>query len=642
MAIFDETVNIGSAPRAQFDRSAEKRALSNIQRATTNALARISAERGMEEGQAAGTEAQESGKGLPQRELSLIPRVSERAYNEGARASYMAGLDRDNREAFAEMAEVHKDDITGYQNAVDNYKSTVLKNAPKQIKNELKQSLENLDSSNFIRIKNRDIERKHREHIETISSHAEKAKNDAIAAAFNGDDITAGEAMLAGFKSVDSLVEAGAISSTQAGLLKENIDKDVIKARFSGALLSQFDTESPQAAYDSLDKLSEKVPSGFSREEWQDFISGAQRELNAKLGRQAKQMVANAKEIQKQQAFDDIEERIAGDDSIIMNPKFVDEYYQERLVPLIQQLPPEQAQAVQAQFMDRTKVMPNTIKQQITNAANSDNPELVMEAGTLQDRIDDIPGVVNTLPVEEQAYIQNVTNLMQNLAPEEAVRLARQSTDPKDRARIEAREREIKEIKKGTPDLFLKKSTEAFSKLFAIDPDLDEVSGQQMASEYGVLWENYYKAGMNEADAFEKTDKMIKRNWGETTALGTKRVMKYPPEMYYEINGDTTWIRGQLMKDIAKDVAGIQVKAEDVILMSNDITARTAQAGQPSYAVKVLIDGSFVNIGQWMPDQAAEIERLQNLNVNEAREERRKMLERKMGVNDLQDIGLAL
>jgi hypothetical protein len=217
---------------------------------------------------------------------------------------------------------------------------------------------------------------------------------------------------------------------------------------------------------------------------------------------------------------------------------------------------------------------------------------------------------------------------MQNMEPAEAVELAMKATDPKDKARIEVVNSQIKETLKDSPELYLDKSQEAFKSLFVWnDPKPNDLNAHKMADEYGNVFESFRRAGSSDADALAKADSYIKRTWGVSTALGKPEVMKYPLDDYYSIDGDSSWVKGQLMADMSDQVAGLQI--DEIFLMANDQTSRTASIGQPSYAVKFLIDGVFYNADEnWMPDMQTEIEKRKAENVKEAmarRERRREM-----------------
>lgn len=636
MARFTETVNIGQAPVIQTDTSA----LTNRLDAFANSQIQQHAQKVAATSFAEGRAALEEGVAPQFKEERFFGSVGSKAYNEGLRASYVSSIDRDNRQEIARIVAENPSDLSTFNDTVESYRKATLASVDPTARQVVSDSMDSLISANRIRVQTSEIEKNHRQSDIETSLHIETATSDALAFARNGDDISAGESALAAFATIDARVDAEFITGDEAAVQKREIEKGLIEEGLAGGLIRVFDDESPKAAYDALDDLSDKVPKGFSPDEWNSFIAKSQSELNRKLARQERNLKASAKEFKKELEFGFIEQRLAGDDSQIIDPKMADQYYIERVQPNLEGMSLEQKQASQAEYMDRLKVIPNTIKRQITNFANSNDPDLLQEGAMLIDRIDDIPGVVNQIPNTEQAYLQNVTNLLQNMEPSEAVDLARRSTDPKDTARIDVAKQVIKEMKKDEPGLFAEKSSDAFSSIFAFDPLIDDVSGAQMAKEYGNMWENFVTAGMSPSDAFDKTDKMIKRNWGETEALGVKRVMKYPPEQYYAIENDTSWIKDQLLVDMQDQVAGIKV--DEFLLMSNKETARTASTGHPTYAVKGLIDGSFVNLGQWVPDKAAEIERLKAQNVREALEERKKKIQKRIEVDDLSEIGMAL
>ena len=630
MARFTETEQIRPASTFRFDTSSLTARLDSF----AAQQAQIGAQKVAEQAYTRGQQAFAEGEQPEFKKEGFFGKIPAKAYNEGLRAAYVASIDRDNREEIARITAENPNNLAAYNDQVEAYRAATLNNVDPTARDVVSGSLDSLISSSRIKVQNNEIAKTHKENAREVSNQIEAATDDALGFARDGNAESSAESALAAFMGIQSRVAMGDISDAEAATQQRNLDRAITEEFKLGELVRTFDDEGEQAAFTRLDELSGKRPGGFAPDEWDSFISRSQTELNRKAARLERESIANAKAAQKEMDFSSVEARVAGDDTQIINPKVADSYYNERVLPQIQNQPPEVQRAVTAEYVDRLKLVPDTVVKEVTNAANSNNPELLANAARLIDRIDDIHGVVNKVPVEQQAYIQTVTNLMENMSPEEAVKLAREATNPKDKNRIEAVESLLKAQKTKSPSLYLYRSESAFKKLFVWnDPVPDELSKHQMAKEYGDLYEAFRKAGSSESDAFDKADKTIKRNWGVSTALDKPSVMKYPPEDYYSVDGDAAWIKNQLYTDVREEVFGADI--QDIFLMSNDQTARTAEIGQPTYAVKVMIDGVFYTLSDnWMPDMKTEVEARKTENVEAALARRQKRMDRGIDAAD--------
>ena len=631
MARFTETEQIRSAPTIQFDPTSLVARLDAFGQQQSQRLAQANAEKAFAKGQ----ESFQEGEQPQFKKETFFGSVSAKNYNKGLRAAYLASLDRDNREEIARIAAENPNDLSKFNDEVESYKKSTLASIDPSVRQLASDSLESLISPNRIRVQTNEIEKTHKENALEVSKQIEAATSDAMGFARDGDTQAAAESALVAFASVQNAVDAGFLSEEQGKSQRRAIERGLVEQGIKGGVFDALDSEGIRPAYDKLIQLQDDRPKGFTPEEWDKFLGETQTELNRRVSRLEKESVADAKRKKLEADFEGIQQRIDGDDSVIINPKSADLFYKERVTPVIENMPPQARQAVQATYIDRLKLVPDTMVKQITNAANSDNPDLLAEAASLIDRIDEIPGVVNKVPTEQQAYVQTVSDLMQNMEPAEAVELARKATDPKDKKRIEAVDDRLKEILKDDPEIYLDRANDAFASIFTFgDPVADEVSEHKMSQEYQSIAESFMRAGTTEADAFSKADKYIQRTWGESRVLGEKTIMKYPPEDYYAIDGDISWIQPQLMKDISEEVAG--VKPDKVFLMSNDITARTATTGKPSYSVKVMIDGVFFNLeDNWQPDFDGEVNRRNEQKIEDALAERERRLSGEVDVDNI-------
>jgi len=146
----------------------------------------------------------------------------------------------------------------------------------------------------------------------------------------------------------------------------------------------------------------------------------------------------------------------------------------------------------------------------------------------------------------------------------------------------------------------------------------------QAEDQYGMLFETYFTNGLNASQAQEKAKKIMQTNWTDSE-FG---VMPYAPEQYYPISGEV--LRDQAYQQASEQV-GKQIKKDNIYLLTNDHTARTASRGRPEYIVMYREeDGTLATIydevtGQnlyWYPDAEGALE-VQKEDIRKAMEERR-------------------
>jgi hypothetical protein len=563
------------------------------------------------------------------KEKSLIGSIEVAAHNKTLQAAYMASLDSDNRNAINQIYAENTDNLQAFNDAAEGYAAGVLGSVDPAARQAVTIDLQDRISSARNKVQIASVAKAQEAAMAEIKANADEAGREAARHARNGDSIEAGEELLRFNASIDALNLPVDQANKRKREARVEMEENFIKNDFDKVV----GEKGLDAAFDKLADMEGNVPKGWEPDEWERVVRSQQADLNRLLTQQEKKAREMVKVAVQAEEFNAIEKRIAGDNSQIINPKTLDKYYQQQIEPIVRDMSIEQRQATQAQLIDQTKIIPTTIKRQLTNAANSDDPILLEEAAKLIDRIDDVRGLVDQVPANERAYITRVTDLMQNLDPQEAVEIARRATDPTDKDRIELVNDELKGIK-NKRGFYIEKANDAFdvgvAGFFGFSPDIDEVSGAQMGKEYGAIYEAQRLAGSTDEQAEEIAKKKIQRTWGVSTVTGRENIIKYPPEDYYAVEGETDWIGDQLIKDVKKDTAGLDIKREDIFLTPNDRTAREASVGEPSYMVRVLIDGSFVPFGQWKPSREEEEKRLSSMNVTEALNRRKESLSKRM------------
>ena len=405
--------------------------------------------------------------------------------------------------------------------------------------------------------------------------------------------------------------------------------RNVIEAKVSGLqeqLLKEKSTISLETARDisnlevainsgvgEPDKLAEMVEGYFNKGQ----ITPAKRtSLLTELMNKKKESGQKAIDYTKvaSKLFDD-------NPGVVVSKKMADGYYNEVYSEQIENLPPEEKAAYQANFIEKVRVVPTAIKDELQNAVMSRDQELIKVAADIIDRVDHIPGLPDlALTANDRAFIENINSLARNMAPEQAIDIALKNTDPNDKARIEARQNEIKsekmEVGSFTSDGYKDIVNDAFEGFFGGDRLLKNINLEQMTAEYKEIFEAHYIAGTNKERAQEITLSQLQANWKESE-FG---FMRNPPEDFYTVAGDASYIRKQLISDINKEFIGLDFDSKNVFLQSDDVTARLASTGKPDYKVLVLDNNGQLNklVGRWSPDRALQEEKVLKENEKKA------------------------
>lgn len=172
---------------------------------------------------------------------------------------------------------------------------------------------------------------------------------------------------------------------------------------------------------------------------------------------------------------------------------------------------------------------------------------------------------------------------------------------------------------------------------FTGEPEIEREGSPAITGSASVLrraWEEEYSQALAETDnrgyAQDAADKAIQRVYGVTNATGSRTVIAHPPERFYQLEGTRPgYIQEQLLADVNSGFAeqfgsetpdlvtetgpigvgqGKNIKASQISIVSDQVTARQASTGKPSYVV-VVTDGNGVMHTiekRWRPDVAAE------------------------------------
>lgn len=604
----------------------------------------------------------EPGIDAPEQRTSAT--MTGRAYNDIVMAGHAAAIKNDYTKRIAELSVEHAQDPIAFQKNSEAYKSGLLNGVSPEMRNAVSLDYDAATIRPMAQIKKAHEKSVVEESVQGIVQAVNSVSEDMARAARDGDIV----ALQHGQEQVDIVVEQlreiGRDDLAQDVINKtgERIDKQMTLGQADKAIESgngaafiqgfidnppddlspeQIDSyaatmvtmnnrykslETQQKAAVSIDTMrgisNLKIAAKNGIGEPEDLIDQTEDYFNRGLISEAERtsvinniISADNKAAKQAETYQGIAERLAGEDSVVVAPKDQDKYWEDVYSKQVEATDPVTGEMMTVDFVNKMKRVPAGLKAQLETYIMSDNPELMTAAVRLVDKIDETPGLVDSVFNSQQAaFVNNAVALSQTMEPPEAIALARELTDPANKARVEARESEIKEMKKGFSGLNYKSVVEdIFDPFGPGGVKLDVMHSDQIAREYQAVFESSYKAGMSEDKAKETAERKVKRDWSDWQG----QAIKYSPDDFYSVAGSTDYVKDQLYTDVVKEFITEDAPSKgDIVLISTEETARTAKTGKPVYRVGVARDGGFEILSgyKWMPDMDKEIARVQRAN----------------------------
>lgn len=643
-------------------------ALSNLGKNISNVgfglLAEKRAKEGQIEGAEAGRKAAESGQ-APVEQKSLFPSIYEESFNNSQQAAYLAGVDRMAVERLSELENEHSHDPEAYSKSAQGLLEGVLKNAPETYKHALNESINNYVSRGTTRINNNVVKRAKEEAKSELLGAIDTYSREASKEARNGNVEAVQELIGKVSLSANALVKSGELTQEEADD-QVRVSRNETTAQ---TYLQIVDDSSIEEASKVIEEAEKSVPAGFSGDEWDKVIARAKMRLKNKMLSQAKSGGGKPKDLfrdretalriavdsgdadpdklqeelfylYEQKVFtptqtagiyskiwegvgeqEKVWNRYHGDSSIVVQPKAVDNVYRKDIAGM------ESGDKVD--FVRRVNLVPDTLKKEILNNLHSGDIQTAAGAADMIVRMEEIQGLPDTFKSTDKAYAAQLSRLIEIYEPETAVKMAREITDPKDQTRIEAAQEFIKkQYKKGFSDYAEKAMGPFFGKL-------DPMIAPNITKDYETAFKQNYINGMDEDQAHEAAERDLKRVYQEWMG----RPMKYSPDKYYQVEGSTDWIAGDVVKELRANIAG-SPDILDFYLIPTDQTAREAELGKPSYIIRYKTSDGWDSIGRYYPDieaaKAGKIEGNKEL-VKKMREQSR---QRAGGLNNLSSLSV--
>ncbi len=261
-------------------------------------------------------------------------------------------------------------------------------------------------------------------------------------------------------------------------------------------------------------------------------------------------------------------------------------------------LPTDERYATIRNYVNQYNVLPKDLVSEITNTANSQNPDEAKSAyrfvGAL---IDDNPEYAKQLPKDTVA---SAVMLQAGATPEEITKASLQIREMPVGVRdnLESKfKADIKDSSGTTFELGLNANADnAASEMPAVDSGhwyksdyKADKAPPKFAVQYATLMrENYVVTNGNMEAAKKLTNIAMSRTWSTTLVNGKPVLMQYAPETMVSGGDDKEWVQKQLVDDI---------QAETGMDLSNGYsllpTADLKHGGKPSYTVMAVDENGF-------------------------------------------------
>ena len=607
------------------------KSLANLGQAASNIAFDIGKKKRIKEGQIegakAGTEAAETGV-APEEKSSFIPRIFDDAFNDAQQGAYLASVDNQAITKLSELESQFAYDVEGYQKTSKGMLDGLVKNAPEAYRQPLIESINNYISRGSMRVNENTLKQGRKEAKSELLGAVDTYSREASRAARNGDADQVQELLLKTEASALALVASNEWTKEQADEAVRAVRNETTEQ----AYLQIVDDMSINEASKAIDDAEKDVLPGFSPDEHDMLIAKSRTRLQGKIVEYKRQNAVDKSGLRNRQAAveiamktgegdpDDIMKEItslfhqkvytptqyaghvaslyngqketqavwdrieSGDASVLVETKAIDKVYRNEFM--------DADNASKVQFVESVNYIPSDLKKEVGSLLYSGDVSQAASAADMIKRMSEIPSLVDTFPVKDKAYASQIVDLIDVYSPEEAIRIARKNTDPRDKDRIQARESEIADYK---PDFWSDGAESALGSFFG---SIDPMVLPSVSSDYKSIFKASYTAGMSESDAQAEAEKRLKQVYSEWNG----RHMKHSPEKYYSVDGSTDWIKKELIADIRKDYAG-HPEIQDFYFITDDRTEREAAKGRPTYLVRFKTDAGWdMLMGRYMPD----------------------------------------
>lgn len=323
-------------------------------------------------------------------------------------------------------------------------------------------------------------------------------------------------------------------------------------------------------------------------------------QLNDYMDNEIKQQISLEK---KQKDIVDVQKYLSGD--LLVDPKdksatkALDVYFDEVEAPKMAGMDPVSRANAITEYVSKVGVMPSSIKGLIRSTTRNGSVEQQAFAADIIGRLaESQPFSLDDMPEKDLSYgIMVSDSIRSGLTAEEAVDKAQKQFDPLKEDIIKSRKEDLSKEKYNAESRIKDLMDDSYFFSFFSKPSLEKTPdlSRQAITEYQDIYRQEYLITGDKEAAKKSAGEIFKRTYGVSEISGKSRVVKYPPEKYYNVKGlPNGWMREQLIEDVHSFDSYKDTKPEDIVLTPDTITAREATSGAPSYIVMIKQkDGTF-------------------------------------------------
>lgn len=317
----------------------------------------------------------------------------------------------------------------------------------------------------------------------------------------------------------------------------------------------------------------------------------------------------------------------------------VSTYFDKVVAPQLAQAKPDEAKSVITTYVEKTGIVPDTLRGQIRGSLRAGNPQQRIGAADMIDRLSETaPQALSDFSNEDIATGQYIAGLVRaGVDPEKAVEmsdaLANLPEGVKDQRKKDLAATSGKLLTAGMNSVISKVEGQSWLGRIFSTPNVGDAAKAEFRNDFEQA---YILTG--DPDVAAKTAvSMAQRTWGISHINDRPELMKYAPETIYGVRDhgpdDAKWIREQLLDEVTAKAAfdPSKGKIEDRVTLAPDLqTARDltylVMLKNENGAYEPLADAAGKPL-RWKPDfktsaEAKRLEQKQLDTVSRARTER--------------------